>query len=77
MKKIYVVETNEAKSQKKEFWTKIVAKIFFQFFEILSEVMFESDHSHILRKHALEYPSQHIFFLNFLKGGGGNNVKKK
>ena len=36
--------------------------------------MFKSDHSHILREHALEYPSQHIFFLNFLKGG--NNVKK-
>ena len=33
-----------------------------------------SDHSHISREHVLEYPSQHIFFLNFLKGG--NNVKK-
>ena len=37
--------------------------------------MFESDHSYILREHALEYLPQHIFFLNFLKGGG--NVKKK
>ena len=36
--------------------------------------MFESDHSHISREHALEYPLQHIFFLNFLKRG--NNVKK-
>ena len=39
--------------------------------------MFESDHSHILREHALEYPSQHIFFFNFLKGGGGEQCEKK
>ena len=36
--------------------------------------MFESDHSHILREYASEYPSQHTFNLNFLKGG--SNVKK-
>ena len=36
--------------------------------------MFESDHSHILLEHALKYPSQHLFLMNFLKGG--NNVKK-
>ena len=36
--------------------------------------MFESDHSHILREHALEYPSQHISLLNFFERG--NNVKK-
>ena len=63
MKKIYVVKTNEAIPQKKEFMTKIVAKQIFEFFEIFFEGMFESDHSHILREHALAYPSQHIFFF--------------
>ena len=38
--------------------------------------MFESDNSHILREHGLEYPSQHIFLLNFLKGGGEQCEKK-
>ena len=51
------------------------------FSKFFFEVMFESDHSHIfveilsmhiLREHALKYPSQHIFFLFF---EGGNNVK--
>ena len=61
------------RKEKKEFLKKIVAKKFSDFSKFFFEVMFESDHSRILREHALEYPSQHIFLLNFFTGG--NNVK--
>ena len=71
MNKIYVVETNKATIQK----NKRILENFFWIFRIFFEVMFESDYSHILRERALEYPSKHIFLLNFLKAG--NNVKKK
>ena len=72
MKKKYVVEANEAIPQKKEFLKKNVVKKIFEFYEIFFEVIFESDHSHILREHALKNPSQHIFFFKFFKGGGDN-----
>ena len=46
--KKYVVETDEAIPQKKEYLKKIVAKKNFWIFRIFFfEVMFESDHSHI------------------------------
>ena len=53
----------------------IVAKNFFWIFQIFFfEVMFRSDHIHILRENSLEYPLYHIFLYNFLKEW--NNVKK-
>ena len=63
--------------KKKNFWKKLYLKKILEFFQIFFEVIFENDHSHILREHASEYSSQHIFFLNFLKGGNNGRESRK
>ena len=57
MNKIYVVATSEAIPRKKNFWKKLYLKKIFEIFEIF---FLKLCSSHILRKHALEYPSQQI-----------------